>query len=194
MREIPEIGFEASTLIAVGVGAVLATAGGFLATMYEAWLRRRERERTAAVTFGEILASLRVLIKAAGEAHGIGDPWGPLTMRLFRGARREVDAYERSRPALSDLRRTDLRLALHAVMIRIALGLDGLLEATVEGDRQGSYEYLLEIAPSLEDLVHRLVPVAGQPIQPYDELSHTPTGVEQSLNRQGPAGPPSPGA
>src|SRR5690349_9860987 len=99
MREIPELGHEASTLIAVSIGAVLATIGGFLATLYEARLHRRERERTAALTFGEILASLRVLIRALESSHGIGDPWGALTMRVIKTARREVDAYERSRPA-----------------------------------------------------------------------------------------------
>src|SRR5205809_7458268 len=109
MREIPEFGHEAQTLLAVGVGAVLATIGGFIATILEARLHRRDRERTAALTFGEILASLRVLIRAAESSHGIGDPWGQLTMRLFRGARREVDAYERNRTALADLRDTNLR-------------------------------------------------------------------------------------
>jgi len=175
MREIPEIGHEASTLVAVAAGAVLATIGGFLATIYEARLHRRERERTAALTFGEILASLRVLLRAMEDSHGIGDPWGPLTMRVINQARREADAYERSRPALSDLRNTDLRLMLHAVMIRMELGLDGILEATDNDQRQGSYEYLLEVAPALEDLVRRLVPVAGQPVSPYDALSHHPT-------------------
>jgi len=175
MREIPEIGHEASTLIAVAMGAILATIGGFLATVYEARLHRRDRERAAALTFGEILASLRVLIRAAEESRGIGDPWGPLTMRIFRGARREVDAYERNRTALSDLRDTSLRLALHAVMIRMALGIDGLLEAPTDETRLAANEYLQEIAAGLDDLVHRLVPVAAQPITPYDTLSHHPT-------------------
>src|SRR3954471_15891165 len=98
MGEIPEIRHEATTLFAVGVGAVLATIGGFVATLLEARLRRRERERTAALTFGEILASLRVLVRAVEESHGHGAPFGPLTMRLLRGVRREVDAYERNRP------------------------------------------------------------------------------------------------
>lgn len=178
MREIPEIGHEASTLIAVATGAILATIGGFLATVYEARLHRRDRERTAALTFGEILASLRVLIRAAEESRGVGDPWGPLTIRIFRGARREVDAYERNRTTLSDLRDTELRLALHAVMIRMALGLDGLLEAPTDETRVTANEYLQEITQGLDDLVRRLVPVAGQPIRPYDQLSHHPTRAE----------------
>jgi hypothetical protein len=177
MREIPEIGPEASTLIAVGMGAGLATLGGFLATMYDAWLRRRERERTAALTFGEIVASLRVLVRAIEDLHKVGDPWGPLTMRVIRGARREMDAYERNRTALSDLRDIDLRLSLHAVMIRMALGLDGILEAADKEQREGGLDYLLEIAPGLDDLVRKLVPIAGQPITPYDALSHHPTNT-----------------
>src|SRR6478672_2643121 len=110
--ELPDV--QAQTLVAIVVGAVLATIGGFVATVLEARLHRGQRERTAALTFGEILASLRVLVRAIEDAHGRGSPFGPLTMRLMRGARREVDAYERSRPALSDLRNADLRLSVHA--------------------------------------------------------------------------------
>jgi hypothetical protein len=174
MREIQEIGHEASTLVAVGVGALLATIGGFIATVLEARLHTRQRERTAALTFGEILASLRVLIRAVEDSHGRGDPFGPLTMRLLRGCRREVDAYERSRPALSDLRDTHLRLAVHAQMIRLTLAIDASMEGTADPERSGGYEYLLHLAPGIDALVARLVPVAGQPIDPYQALSHEP--------------------
>jgi len=174
--DLPDYAQQAQTFVAIGVGAVLATIGGFVATLLEARLRRRERERTAALTFGEILASLRVLLRAAQDAHGRGDPFGPLTLRLLRGARREVEAYESNRPALSDLRSADLRLSLHALMIRITLGLDGVLDAKADVDREGSYAYLLSLAPAIDPLVRRLVPVAGQPITPYEELAHTPQG------------------
>jgi hypothetical protein len=179
MREIPEIGHEAQTLIAVGVGAVLATIGGFLASLLEARVHRRHREQTAAITFGEIVASLNLLIRAIQDAHGVGEPFGQLTMRLIRAARREVDAYERNRAALADLRDTDLRLSMHALMMRMALALDGILEVPTEDLRASSYEYLLEITPGLEALVLRLVPVAGQPITPYAALSHHPTDPRQ---------------
>ena len=94
--EVAELPHELQTLLAVSIGAVLATIGGFIATLLEARLRRLDRERTAALTFGEVLASLRLILRAADEAHGRGEPFGPLTLRLLRGARREVDAYERS--------------------------------------------------------------------------------------------------
>jgi hypothetical protein len=182
MRELPDFGPETSTLLAVGVGAVLATIGGFVATLYEAWLHRRERERTAALTFGEILNSLRLVIRAVENSHGIGEPWGPLTIRLTRAARREVEAYERIRPALSDIRDTDLRLTMHAVVIRIMLGLDDILDSTTDDQREANYEYVLEIAPGLDDLVHRLLPVARQPANPYDTLSHHPTNLRSGAN------------
>ena len=172
--EFPEYAHQAETLLAVGVGAVLATIGGFVATLLEARLHRRDRERTAALTFGEILASLRVLLRAIEDAHGRGEPFGPLTLRLLRGARREVDAYERNRPALSDLRTPDIRLSLHALMIRVTLALDGVLEAEGDAVREGSYSYLLSLAPAIDPLVQRLVPVAGQPITPYETLAHSP--------------------
>ena len=167
--EVPDA-HQAETLIAVAAGAVLATIGGFIATLLEARLHRRQRERTAALIFGEILASLRTLIRAVEDAHGIGDPFGPLTLRLVRGARREIEAYDRSRPALSDLRETGLRLDIHALVTRIALALDGLIEAESETYRVGSYDFLLSIAPGLDGLVRRLAPIAGQPVTPYESL------------------------
>jgi hypothetical protein len=174
--EFPEAA-HAETLIAVGVGAVLATIGGFIATLIEARLHERRRERTAALTFGEILASISLLVRAVTSAHGVGDPFGPLTLRLLRSARREVEAYERSRPALSDLRSTDLRLEIHAVMIRLTLAIDGVLEAPLPADQQRAYEFLLLLGQKIDPLVRRLVPVAGQPIEPYEErLTHGPEG------------------
>jgi hypothetical protein len=172
--EIPDVPQQADTLFAVGVGAVLATIGGFVASVLDSWLARRHRERTAALTFGEILASLRVLLRAIESSHGRGEPFGPLTMRLLQGARREVDAYERSRLALSDLRATDLRLSMHALMIRVTLAIDGIIEARSEDDREGSYGYLMSLSPGIDPLVTRLVPMAGQPVSPYQDLTHTP--------------------
>ena len=176
MREIPDIGQEVSTLIAVGIGAVLATVGGFLATMYDAWLHKREREKTAAITFGEILVSLRALMRACESAHGIGDPFGQLTMRLLKGSRREIDAYEASRSALCDLQDADLRLRLSALMIRLALALDGVIEAETDDVRQGGYEFLMELAPGLDELVGRLAPKARQSLAHYEAMPFSPHG------------------
>lgn len=171
--EIPQ-GTE--TFVAVGLGAVLATLGGFLATLFEARTRERDRERIAAITFGEIAVSLGVMLRSAESSHGKGAPWGLLTLRMFRTARREIDAYERSRTVLSDLRDTDLRLALQALMIRLAIGLDGILEAPDDQERETNLRYLRSITSGIDDIIRRLAPVARQSLAPYEAMPTSPQG------------------
>lgn len=189
--EVPEFAHSAETLLAVGLGAVLATVGGFVATLLEARLHKRERERTAALTFGEIVANLGALIRAAQSSHGIGEPWGQLTIRMFRAARHEIDAYERSRAALSDLSDASLRLGLQALMLRTGLALDGIVEGQSDEVRAGSYEFLLELAPGIDDLVRRLIPVGGQSLALYETLPHSPHGyLRPSSSWERPGGEP----
>ena len=57
----------AATLWAVGIGAVLATVGGFAATRIEEVFRRRERERGAALLFGELLSTIELVAQFAGR-------------------------------------------------------------------------------------------------------------------------------
>jgi hypothetical protein len=168
--EFPQAALHSETLAAVAMGALLATLGGFCATLLEAHVRRRELQRLAALTFGEVLASLQLVIGAISEAHGRGEPFGALTLRLVRAASREIETYERNRPALSDLRSPDLRLAIHGIMVRLALAMEGMLESSGDDERQRSYQYMLDIAPQLGPLVERLVPLAGQPIEPYEAV------------------------
>jgi hypothetical protein len=47
-----EFATHSDTLLAVVIGAVLATVSGIAATQLEAYLKRRERERDAALLFG----------------------------------------------------------------------------------------------------------------------------------------------
>ena len=54
---------DQSTLLAVILGAILATIGGFVATAMERYLDRREKEQNAALFFGEILSSLAIIIR-----------------------------------------------------------------------------------------------------------------------------------
>lgn len=121
-----------STLIAVTLGALLATLGGVVATQLENRVRKRERERNAALLFGEILSTMELILKLADESRGRGDPYGPLTMRMVAGARREMDIYDRNREALYDLRDAAIRVRIHGLAIRVAMALDGVLEATPE--------------------------------------------------------------
>ncbi len=123
---------HSDTLLAVVVGAVLATLSGLAATQLEAHLKRRERQRDAALLFGELLSTLRILLNNAAETRGRGDPYGPITVRMLRAVRREIDLYDRNRQSLYDLRDARLRVQLHSLIVRTAMPLDGVLDASDE--------------------------------------------------------------
>jgi hypothetical protein len=116
------------TLWAVVVGAFLATLGGFLATQFESWLRRRERKRGAALLLGDIVSALGELTSRAEATRKVGDPYGPITMRMMRAARREIDLYDRNRELLYDLHDPELRLRIHTLMLTLAMPLDSLAD------------------------------------------------------------------
>jgi hypothetical protein len=126
--EQPDTG--TSTLIAVTVGALLATVGGVVASQLENRLRKRERERNAALLVGEILSTLELILSLAADSRGRGEPYGPVTMRLIAAGRREMDIYDRNRESLYDLRDADTRVMIHSLAIRVSMALDALLEAT----------------------------------------------------------------
>jgi hypothetical protein len=123
---------DLDTLWAVVIGALLATAGGFGATQLEGFLRRRERERSAALLFGEILSVLKLVVGFADDARAVGDPYGALTMRLLRAAQRETEAYDRNRESLYDLRDAAARAQIHSLVVRVSLGLEGVFDAHQE--------------------------------------------------------------
>lgn len=118
------------TIWAVVAGAILATVGGFVATQLEALVHRRERQRNAAQMFGEMLASLETIIGIAEQSRSRGDPYGPVTMRLTRAARRETETYERNRASLYDLRDAEVRIRVHVMMVQLSLALEGVTDAT----------------------------------------------------------------
>src|SRR5579859_5871747 len=92
-----------STLGQIVLGACLATAGGLAANQLEWRVQTRRRERNAALFFGEILSSFIIILKHAHETKQIGEPFGPLTMRILRSARSEIEIYERNRENILDL-------------------------------------------------------------------------------------------
>lgn len=173
-REIPNFGVPDDTLVAVVLGALLATLGGFLAARFEAWLRRRERERDAALLLGEIVFTFVTVLKMTDETRRIGDPYGPITMQMLAGARREADAYERHRDRLPDLTDPDLRLGMHRLMITLTMTLDGLLAdgqvvaaqpvtragraaaQALQARRDSAFDFIMESVPALDPLLKRL--------------------------------------
>jgi hypothetical protein len=177
-----------STLWAVVLGAVLATLGGFVATQMEWFLEQRRRERNAALFFGEVLSTLNILLDFAANATKIGDPFGPITLRLFRSVLGEVEIYNRNRETLYDLKNVALRTRIHTLVLRVNMAIDGIVDTTntisalqreidagstpeergklesrmaaLTQTRQGSYEFVIESAGQIKGVVKALEPIA----------------------------------
>ena len=122
------------TLLAVVVGAVLATTGALVAELVQDRLNRRRREREAARFFGEILSNMDRVIVTAIRSQGIGEPWGPVTRRLFRTALREAQVYDRNRERLFDIRDMELRARIHAHMVTKTFPVDAIIEYCADLD------------------------------------------------------------
>ena len=120
------------TIWAVMVGAVLATAGGLIATQLEHRFDTKRRERQAALFFGEIMSMVRVTAEAAERARGVGDPYGPVTMRLLRMVRRELEVYDRNRERLFEIRDPAMRAKIHTTLLRIIMGVEGTVETSID--------------------------------------------------------------
>jgi hypothetical protein len=188
------VGTDAATLLAVVIGALLATVGGFAATRLEDLMTRRERERSAALLFGEILSVLDVIFALADEARGRGEPYGQFTMRLLRTARRETEAYDRNRELLYDLRDPLLRAQIHTLMVRVTLPLEGVFDAAdaiaaAESDlraldgpasaealarlaalteaRHGAFDAIIETMAQTAPVLAALKPLARQSFEAY---------------------------
>jgi hypothetical protein len=191
-----DLSSNGETLAAIVIGAILATASGMLATQFEAWLRRRERERDAALLFGEVFSTLHILLGNADASRLQGDPWGPVTIRILYGARKEIDVYDRNRERLYDLRSANLRARVHSLMVRMAMPLDGILAAAGDlaarpGDptlahlvaaRESAFAMLMQLAAQTPKIVadlgavSRRSPSGGDPlaspsVRPTDEAS-----------------------
>jgi hypothetical protein len=180
-----------STLGQIMLGACLATAGGLAANQLEWRVQVRRRERNAALFFGEILSTLAIILKHADETKQIGEPFGPLTMRVLRSARQEIEIYERNRENILDLRDSGLRARIYSLTHRVAGPLDGLFDATqeigvletqlrsrhlesedrdhIEGRvaalkerREATYDYIKGKSVEIETVLAALAPLAGQ--------------------------------
>jgi hypothetical protein len=178
-----------STVWQVFLGAILATIGGFAATQIESHFERKRRERDAALLFGELFTTLSVIIALTHRTYGVGDPFGPITVRMLRSAKREFDIYDRNRERLYDIRDATLRAGVHTLVLRINTPLEGVFDAHEEIaklevqlrspkvssehredmlarierlklNRIGSYEAIVENAEELKTIIEQLEPHA----------------------------------
>lgn len=179
------------TVWAIVAGAILATAGGITASQLEHRVDTKRSKRQAALFFGEIMAMLGIVVTSAERAKGIGDPFGPVTMRLLRTVRREIDVYDRNRERLFEIPEPALRARIHMVLLRATMGVEGAIEAATEANaietelklnpamgkeqrchlearladqknrREGGFEFLVESAAQARDLTKELEPIAG---------------------------------
>ena len=120
------------TLLAVVVGAMLATGGALVAELVQDRLGQKRRERDAARFFGEILASVDRVLDRAFASMQIGERWGDVTLRLFQTAARETAIYERNRERLFEIRDIQLRRLIHTHFLVETVPLIALIEDSEE--------------------------------------------------------------
>lgn len=118
------------TLVAVLVGALLATLGALAVDLVQERLGRRRRQRDAARFFGEIMTSVDQIFDLACESQKIGDPWGAYTQRLFEIASREASVYERNRERLFDIWDIELRFAINGHILRATVPIASIVQQT----------------------------------------------------------------
>jgi hypothetical protein len=119
-----------STLWSVVLGALLATMGGLIGGQLEWFFESRRRERDSALFFAEVLSTLKILLDLAKDTRKIGDPYGPITLRMLRSARREIDNNERNRETLYAIKDSELRARIHTTILRLTMPLDGIFDSS----------------------------------------------------------------
>ncbi len=120
------------TLLAVFIGAILATGGALVAEIIQERTNRKRRERDAARFFGDILKSIDQILDFAFHSQSIGEKWGGVSLRLFKTALKEAEVYERNRERLFDILDMDLRSRIHSHFLTETFPIEALIESSVE--------------------------------------------------------------
>ncbi len=171
--------------LGVIIGAMLASLGGLASGRFEARLRRREREQSAAQLFGEILAALKLILRMADDSRKIGDPYGRITFQFIRASQRETQIYDRNRETLFDVWDAELRARTHLLLLQITLTIESLLEMdqalaagktpqatspTQPGQdpRAGPFDFLMELHAQIPPLLAAYEKIARQTFDAHD--------------------------
>ncbi len=109
------------TLIAVIIGAILATGGALVAEAIQGRRDRVARERNAASNFGLILSVQIKGLEQALRSQDFGERWGDITVLFFNSSLRELDWYDRNRNMLFDLPNLMIRSRIHQTYMGLYL-------------------------------------------------------------------------
>jgi hypothetical protein len=112
------------------LGAFLASLGGFSVAWVLDRMERKRQERSIALVCLDLLTSLSVMTNLARDARGRGEPYGPLTMRLIQGCRRDLEVYERNRERIADIADPAVRSQIYTCMVRVTMAIEGVLAET----------------------------------------------------------------
>ena len=202
------------SVVAVAVGAFLATISGYIGNQIENRNRRRDKERGAALLFGEILVGIKVTLDLADATRGRGDPYGPVTMRMIRAVQRETQSYDRNRESLFDIRDPRIRAQMHILMARLIIALDGVADANREiistettmrlrgnsdssyaefaalrdlyaQDRAQSFDFALEVSQEIAPLLAKLRRIARYSFEAHESVVRS-TVTQQVLGGSSP--------
>ncbi len=139
-----------SELVAVIVGGILATIGGFLANIYE---DRREQRRQGIHLRYVLMDALRT-VQALNEGVLAQKQFffDPGWYRAMSSLRNEYQIYERNREQMVHLNDRELRTDIANFMIRLSLVADGFMDDRAIFDRLDNEQEIAELAGDKEAL------------------------------------------
>jgi hypothetical protein len=142
---------------------------------------------------------MNIILTLADESRAVGDPYGPITLRMLRSAVKEVDIYNRNRETLFDLRSAELRAKIHTLVLRIVMPADGVFDMSSEighvltllkspgmtlddraeleerlerlrATRVGAFDTIVESSAQLRTVVRELEPIAKYSYENLDKV------------------------
>ena len=142
---------------------------------------------------------MNIILTIADETRRVGDPYGPITLRMLRSAVKEVDIYNRNRETLFDLRNAELRARIHTLVLRIVMPADGVFDMSSEitqvqsllkspgltlddraelderlerlrANRVSAFDTVVESSAQLKSVVRELEPIAKYSYENLDKV------------------------
>lgn len=117
------------TLIAVIVGAVLATGGALIAEKVQARSMIKQREQDAARRLGHILFDIDRSLARTFHSQTIGEPWGLASRMAFVGVAKKGEWYVQNRDCIFDIQDMELRIDLSEDVSSLIGAISGLVRA-----------------------------------------------------------------